>query len=116
MREVLAVVHALAGDQNRITHSPVMSSEVRCQHLSRQHCGLIIHEFVNRETAMLSSQPNLSLKENTNFILNMLILVLLKVDSEKLFFQVLLKGGRMLDQLLSRHGNLAKSCSNLSVV
>ena len=55
MREVLAVVHALAGDQNRITHSPVMSSEVRCQHLSRQHCGLIIHEFVNRETAMLSS-------------------------------------------------------------
>jgi len=30
--------------------------------------------------------------------------------------KVLLKGGQMLDQLLSRHGNLAKSCSNLSVV
>ena len=61
MREVLAVVHALAGDQNRITHSLVMSSEVRCQHLSRQHCGLIIHEFVNRETAMLSTPVQMSI-------------------------------------------------------
>ena len=93
-----------------------MSRDLRPDSNPRQHCGLIIHEFVNRETAMLSSQPNLSLKENTNFILKVFILVLLKVDCEKIFFQVLLKGGRMLDQLLSRHGNLAKSCSNLSVV
>ena len=69
-----------------------MSRDLKPDSNPRQHCGLIIHEFVNRETAMLSSQPNLSLKENTNFILNMFILVLLKVDCEKIFFSGFVKG------------------------
>ena len=70
-----------------------MSRDLRPSNANpRQHCGLITHEFVNRETAMLSSQPNLSLKENTNFILKVFILVLLKVDSEIIFFSGFIKG------------------------
>ena len=68
-----------------------MSRDLKPDSNPRQHCGLIIHEFVNRETAMLSSQPNLSLKENTNFILKVFILVLLKVDSEIIFFSGFVK-------------------------